>query len=109
MPEQYIYTIQPIRPEMLTDGPSDAEAVSLQGHVSYLQELTEKNIVLLAGRTQTTDDSSFGLVIFLADSEEEANNIMQADPAVRDKVMNATLYPYRIAVVADGISDLADS
>jgi uncharacterized protein YciI len=108
MPEQYIYTIVPARSEMLTDGPSDAEAVSLQGHVSYLQELTEKNIVLLAGRTQTTDETTFGLVIFLADSDEEANNIMHADPAVRDKVMNATLFPYRIAVVADGISEVAN-
>ena len=60
--------------------------------------------MLLVGRTETTDDSTFGLVIFLAGSEEKAMGIMQTDPVVRDEVTNATLFPYQIAMVTDGIT-----
>jgi uncharacterized protein YciI len=39
--------------------------------------------------------SSFGLVVFDADSEEEAREIMENDPAVANGLMTATLYPFK--------------
>jgi uncharacterized protein YciI len=56
---------------------------------------------LAAGRTLNTDESSFGIIIFRADSEEAARRIVADDPAVRGGVMRAELYPYRIALMAD--------
>ena len=66
-------------------------------HVAYLRELTERGVVQLAGRTLNTDESSFGIVIFQAESEDAARKIMDEDPAVRKGVMEAALFPYRIA------------
>ena len=102
---QYLYRIQPTRPAMLTDGPTPAEAEIVSQHFNYLRELADQGVVLLAWRTLNTDESSFGIVIFLAASEDDANAIMQADPAVQQGVMRAELFPYRIALMTP-VSDL---
>ena len=97
---QYLYTIHPTRLEMLTNGPTPEEAEIVSQHFSYLEGLTERGVVVLAGRTQNTDESSFGIVIFNAQSEEAAHEVMENDPAVKNGVMRAKLYPYRVALMA---------
>ncbi len=68
-------------------------------HFEYLKQLMEKGMFILAGRTLNTDHSSFGLGIFKAASEQEARQVVEDDPAVKNKVMRAELYPYRIALL----------
>ena len=95
----YLYKIQPARPAMLTEGPTPQEETVVGEHFAYLQRLTAAGVVFLAGRTLNTDTSSFGIVIFHAADEESARQIMLEDPAVRQGVMRAELYPYRIALL----------
>lgn len=95
----YLYKIQPVRPEMLTEGGTAEEDRIISEHFEYLKSLTEKGIVFLAGRTLNTDPSSFGIVIFNADSEQQARQVMLDDPAVKQRVMHAELYPYRMALL----------
>ena len=83
---------------MLTHGPTEEEQVTLTEHLSYLEGLARRGTVELAGRTQTSDPSTFGIVVFRAADEGEADSIMRGDPAVRDGVMRAELFPYRVAV-----------
>ncbi|MBI3795537.1 MAG: hypothetical protein HY268_01010 [Deltaproteobacteria bacterium] len=97
---EYLYRIQPTRLEMLTQGPTPDEATLVAQHFAYLQELAAQGVVVLAGRTLTTDERAFGVVIFRARSEEAARHIMNSDPAVKNGLMRAELYPYRIAVMA---------
>jgi uncharacterized protein YciI len=96
----YLYTIRPTRLEMLTHGPTPEEAETVAQHFAYLKQLTERGVVVLAGRTLNTDERSFGIVIVQADSEEAARTVMDNDPAVKHDVMRAELYPYRIALMA---------
>lgn len=100
---QYIYTLRVTRLEMLSTGPSAEESEVLQQHVSYLEHLTVTGNVLLSGRTQTTDASTFGIVIINATTEERATEIMANDPAIRGGVMSGELFPYRIALVSPDI------
>jgi uncharacterized protein YciI len=95
---QYAYRIQPARIGMLADGPTSDEAEVVGRHFEYLRELTAQGRVLLAGRTLATDDSAFGIVVFEADSEAEAREMVAADPAVRHGVMRAQLWPFRVAL-----------
>ena len=104
--EQFIYVLKPLRLAMLTDGPTPAEAEAVQAHVDYLEAESRAGRVLVAGRTQTADEATFGIVILRAASIEVAQQQMQSDPAVAGGAMTATLYPYRIAVVADDITAL---
>lgn len=97
---QYLYKIQPTRPEMLAHGATPEEEAIVSEHFSYLKGLMEQGILLLAGRTLNTDESSFGIVIFKATSQADAHTVVNNDPAVRKGVMRAELYPYRIALMA---------
>jgi len=96
--QQYLYKIQPVRPGMLSEGPTEQESRVVSDHYSYLKELMEQGTVILAGRTQNTDYSSFGIVIFNAQSLEMARRVVENDPAVKNTVMRAELYPYRIVL-----------
>ena len=83
---------------MLTSGATEDESRIVGEHYEYLKRLTNNGIVLLAGRTRNTDNSSFGIVLFKADSEERARKIMNEDPAVRGRIFRAELFPYRMAL-----------
>ena len=98
---QYLYRIQPTRPGMVTDGPTPREAEIVSAHFEYLKGLTAAGVMILVGRTQNTDESTFGIAIFKAETEDEARAIMQGDPAVANGVMRAELFPYRIALIRE--------
>jgi len=48
-----------------------------------------------------TGYSSFGIIIFRADSGDTARRIVEQDPAVQGRVMRAELHPFRIALPGD--------
>ncbi len=98
---QYLYRIQPTRPEMLTHGPTEMEAEVTSQHYQYLKGLLEKGVLILAGRSLNTDESTFGIVILNAETEEIAREIVKNDPAVRESVMRAELFPYRVAFISE--------
>ena len=97
-PTHYLYKLRPTRLAML-EGATEAEAAIVLTHFNYLKGLNEQGIVVLAGRTLHTDETSFGIVILRANSEQEARAVMENDPAVKGGVMCADLYPYRIALM----------
>jgi len=72
---------------------------NINEHFAYLKSLNEQGALILAGRTQTSDDKSFGIVIFKTTSEDAARKVMENDPAVKQGVMNAELFPYRVALI----------
>jgi uncharacterized protein len=96
--QQFLYRIQAVRPGMLTEGPSDREAAIVGEHFKYLQQLAAEGTVLMAGRTLNADERTFGIVVFVAASEAQASDIVNADPAVKHGVMRAELFPYRVAL-----------
>jgi uncharacterized protein YciI len=81
--------------------PTADEARITGEHFAYLQRLRDDGIVLLAGRTQTAEFASFGIIIFRAMDDDAARRGVDSDPAVVNRVMRAELYPYRIAVLGD--------
>jgi len=83
---------------MVTEGPTEREAASVAAHFTYLKELTRQGVMRLVGRTQNNDERTIGIAVFRAADEAEALAIMQGDPAVRDGVMSAELFPFRIAL-----------
>jgi uncharacterized protein YciI len=96
---EYLYKIQPTRAAMLEEGSTPQEGAAVSQHFDYLSGLVDEGIVVLAGRTLTTDERSFGIVIFRAASDDDARRIVENDPAVKAGVMRAELYPYRIALM----------
>lgn len=97
--EQWLYILKPTRLGMLTEGPTTEETAAVSRHFAHLQELTEKGVMILVGRTQNADENTIGLAIFEAEDEAAARNIMLSDPAIIEGVMTATLYPYKIGLM----------
>jgi uncharacterized protein YciI len=99
--EQWIYLLKVARLEMLTKGATPEEEEIVGRHFAYLKDLTAKGVMILMGRTQNNDESTFGIAIFEAETEEAARDIMKNDPAVAGGVMRATLYPYKVALMRE--------
>ena len=94
---EFLYKTSPTRTGMVVEGPNDAEKAIIEEHFDYVKSLTDQGIVLVFGRTQNRDAGAFGIVIFRAGSSEEARSIMNNDPAVKQGIMRAELYPYKVA------------
>ena len=97
--KQFIYVLKLI-PTLLNESnwtEKHEEIVSI--HFSVLQELQRDGKLILAGRTLTMDEKTFGIVILEVESEEEAQSIMKNDPAVSEGIMTAELFPYRVALI----------
>jgi uncharacterized protein len=95
---QFLYRIQPVRHDMLTSGSTEFESRIVSEHYNYLKQLTKDGVVILAGRTQNTDYSSFGIVLFNAETIQAAREIMLNDPAVKNNVFRAELFHYKMAL-----------
>ncbi len=92
----YLYTIKTTRADMLTTGLNEHERAAFQAHVAYLENLTAKGVLVLSGRT-LSPENSIGIGIFYADSDEEAQRIVDADPFVSYGVVKATLTQFALA------------
>lgn len=97
--KQFIYVLK-LLPNLLIERnwtEKQAEIVSI--HFKVLQELHQAGKLILAGRTLNMDEKTFGIVILEVESEQEAQTIMESDPAVSEGIMTAELFPYRVALI----------
>jgi uncharacterized protein len=99
-PKQFVYVLK-LTPRLLDEKNWTKQDEQIVGrHFRRLQQLHKEGRVLLAGRTlNESDPSQFGVVIFEAASEEEARALMEADDAVKEKIMTAQLFPFRVALI----------
>ena len=77
-----------------------AEQAIVGEHFQRLIKKKEEGIVVLAGRTELplNNPEMMGLVIFYAKDEKEALQFMMDDPAVKNKIMQAKVHPYGLAI-----------
>ena len=92
--QHHIYQLQPTRTAMVTEGPDEHEGPILAAHYDYLMALGASGKLSLVGRTANNDENTFGLVVINSGDNTEAREIMENDPAVKNEIMNAQLYPF---------------
>lgn len=98
---RFLYQLKLI-PSLLEESNwTDKENNIVQHHLEELQQLQKIGKLILAGRTLNMDSSGFGIVILEVESEEEANTLMENDPAVKEGIMEGKLFPYRVALIKD--------
>ena len=76
-----------------------ADEAALQQHFERLQAAAKKGSVILAGRTLEDNEKTFGIVVFEAETPDDARAFMASDPTVVAGVMTFELHPYRVAVL----------
>ncbi len=92
---QFIYFIRPHK-ENFAETMTEEEGNIMGTHFLYLQELLGKGKLILAGPETT---GKFGIAIIETETEEEANEIMNNDPAVKSGIVTPELYPYRVSLL----------
>jgi uncharacterized protein YciI len=97
--EQYVYVLH-VAPRFQKEKSwTETEDVVVAQHFERLAQAVKAGQVILAGRTKETLSTTFGLVIFEADSETAAREFMLSDPVVIAGLMTATLHPYSVALL----------
>jgi len=91
----FIYLIHPLREEFF-ENPTEYEDTAMQEHFEYLKKGAQSGQVVLAGPCL---DNTFGLVVFQAGNESEANAFMMSDPSIQKNVMIAELHPFKISLL----------
>ncbi len=102
-PKQFIYVLRLEKSMYDSAAWTPEKSKIVQEHFAYLQKLHSDGILVLAGRTETDLDKTFGIVVFEAVSLEEAKLIAESDPAVKNKIMNVEVFPFGIALLKGSI------
>lgn len=75
---------------------TEEEAEIMSKHFVYLREKLREGKLIVAGPATTGE---FGLSVVETETEEEAIEIMNNDPAVLSGIMTPTIYPYRVSLL----------
>lgn len=94
---QYMYTVQVARLEMLHNPTEEEKRIGTE-HIAYMQKLTDEGIGIFGGALTVRDSRHMGLFIFEAEDDIQAREIIDNDPAVKNRIMRGCLYPYRLAL-----------
>ena len=94
----FIYLLRPKRPSLIDETSAEEES-RLSEHSEYLQRALTEGKLILAGPCV---DGEFGVVVFRAATDEEAEEFMLSDPAIRHGLMNAELHPFRVSLMNTG-------
>ncbi|MCA1618569.1 MAG: YciI family protein [Acidobacteria bacterium] len=97
--KQFVYVLK-LSPRLLDEKNWTERDKQIVGrHFRRLQQMQKDGRLILAGKTlDDADPSQFGVVVFEAETEEEARGVMEADDAVKEKIMTARLFPFRVAL-----------
>ena len=94
MPKHYLIMYHPPR-DGFAENATAEESTEVMKHFEYLKQLHTEQVVLIAGRTE---DARFGIALLETETEQEAQKIMNDDPAVKAKVFTAELLPFSLAL-----------
>jgi uncharacterized protein YciI len=91
----YCYLLKPCRPSLPFDA-TPAEREVIGAHFDYIKGFYAAGKVPFVGRTEAGE---FGIVVYEAESDADAEAIRDGDPVIQAGVMTATVYPFRIALI----------
>ena len=85
----------PPRPTFESDATEEENRV-IGNHFRYLKDLLVQGKLLIAG---PCEDASLGIAVIECGGEEEAYEILAADPAVVAGVFSCEVKPYRVSLM----------
>ena len=97
--KHYVYVLRLIERLWSVEAWTDADNAIVDEHFAYLKQLYADGRLILAGKTGGNDANTFGLVIFEAHDEAQAQVTMLNDPSVVKGIMSAELSTYNVALL----------
>ena len=100
---QYMYVMHPVDPSKAANPglwtAEDHESFNL--HWNRLEQATKEGVVLVAGRAQDTDGKGPAIVIFEADSDEDAQRFFESEPFITRGFATGRLHPFAIVLASE--------
>jgi uncharacterized protein YciI len=93
MSREFIYVLKLAKKRSEEFSPRE-EAI-MEKHFDSLKKALAEGKLVFAG---PCEDRTFGIVVFRAESKEEAEKFMKNDPAVKHGVMTAELHPFHVSL-----------
>ena len=93
---EWLCFIRPPRATFMDDASPEEDRV-MDEHFAYLRQLLLEGKLLLAGPSL---DPVFGVIVLVAETEDEAWELVRADPSVRAGVQTPELHPFRASLIA---------
>ncbi|HMP28958.1 MAG TPA: DUF6265 family protein [Saprospiraceae bacterium] len=90
--KSYIFVVLTTGPNTTTDREFISEA--FRGHLDNINRLVSEGKLIVAGPFGKNDQKYRGLFILNTDKMEEAHQYLQSDPAVREQLLEANLFPW---------------
>jgi len=81
---------------------SENDKQTIYVHFQHLQKMLAEGRLVVAGRTDVENEKTFGIVVYEADSYEEAVGIANDDPAVKAGIMSVEVFPFSLALMKKG-------
>ncbi len=94
---QFLLQIEPVRADFALSNVTAEEMPVLQAHAAYLRELLASGRLVSAGQA-FQPKRLFGLIVVEAPDAAAAQQILDADPAVKNKVFRGEVIPYRTVI-----------
>jgi uncharacterized protein YciI len=92
---EWLCIIRPPRPTFMDDATPEENEV-MTAHFEYLKGLLDDGKLILAGPSL---EPPFGIIVFEAETEEEARRIIAADPSVAIGLQTPELHQFRASLV----------
>ncbi|QMS84583.1 YciI family protein [Candidatus Xianfuyuplasma coldseepsis] len=96
--KEYVYKLILVDRLFVEDNWTDEDEAIIGRHFAHLQSLQKNNQLILAGKTAGLDNNTYGLVLFTAKDDKDAEAIMNRDPAIVEGIMTGTLQEYNVAL-----------
>jgi len=90
--QHFLIVLKGTRPTLIEDITSEEQEI-VSHHFALLQEADRQGKVALVGRC---DDTPLGLIILHVASKEEAQEVLDNDPAVQAGLMRGELHPFTL-------------
>jgi uncharacterized protein YciI len=70
-------------------------------HADFLNRAVQHGRVMFVGRTDAEPKDNYGLVVFEAENQADAEEFMNSDPAIARGVMTGRAFPFKLLRVTD--------
>ena len=98
--KQFALLMKATGPEFFTKTQEPDGKQLVDKHFKKLQALTQQGVCLFSGHTLVTDESGFGIIVVRADSEAEAQKIIDDDDLVKAGLVRGTVFPFQVVTSA---------
>jgi uncharacterized protein len=98
MSNEFLYKLKLVPSLLIEENWTEREHKIVNEHFHQLKSLVESGKVVFAGRTLNMDPEGFGIVLLNVESEQEAKEIMESDPAVKSGIMTSSLFPFHLSL-----------